>query len=82
MKYAKIITCSLCVLIIAIQLYIVIYAKISHNSMYGMSAGLLVLYFAVPAIIYLPLIIIRRDRLVDLTYIASLVAEFALLLLF
>lgn len=82
MIYAKIITCTLCVLTLIVQMYVVVYSKLSHNSMYGMSAGLLAIYFAPPAIIYLILIAFRRNGLVDWVFLASLVAEFALFLLF
>jgi hypothetical protein len=82
MIYAKIITCTLCVLTLIVQIYIVVYSKLSHNSMYGTGAGLLALYFALPAIIYIALIAFNRNRLVDLVFLASLVGEAALFLLF
>jgi hypothetical protein len=71
MIYAKIITCTLCVLTLIVQIYIVVYSKLYHNSMYGTAAGLLALYFALTAIIYLVLIAFKRNRLVDLVFLAN-----------
>jgi hypothetical protein len=50
--------------------------------MYITIAGLISIYFAISAVIYIVLFIFRKDRLVDWVFAASLVAEFALLLLF
>jgi hypothetical protein len=82
MIYAKLISCFLCIFLLVIQLYVVTYAFLHHNLMYITIAGLISIYFAISAVIYIVLFIFRKDRLVDWVFAASLVAEFALLLLF